>query len=48
MFLSFAIVIVKSSKSSCAAQKNTSNMAATIGDVMDDVTCKSSIGQLKN
>jgi hypothetical protein len=24
-------------------EKNTSNMAATIGDVMDDVTCKSSI-----
>jgi hypothetical protein len=25
-------------------EKNTSNMAATIGDVMDDVMCKSSIG----
>jgi DNA modification methylase len=25
-------------------EKNTSNMAATIVDVMDDVTCKSSIG----
>jgi hypothetical protein len=24
-------------------EKNTSNMAATVGDVMDDVTCKSSI-----
>jgi hypothetical protein len=24
-------------------EQNTSNMAATIGDVMDDVTCKSSI-----
>jgi hypothetical protein len=24
-------------------EKNTSNMAATIGDVMDDVRCKSSI-----
>jgi hypothetical protein len=24
-------------------EKNTSNMAATIGDVIDDVTCKSSI-----
>jgi hypothetical protein len=24
-------------------EKNTSNMAATISDVMDDVTCKSSI-----
>jgi hypothetical protein len=24
-------------------EKNTSNMAATIGDVMGDVTCKSSI-----
>jgi hypothetical protein len=29
-------------------EKNTSNMAATIGDIMDDVTCKSSIGMLKN
>jgi hypothetical protein len=27
--------------------KNTSNMAATIGDVMDDVTCKCSIELLK-
>jgi hypothetical protein len=25
-------------------EKNTSNMAATIGDVMDDVTCKCFIG----
>jgi hypothetical protein len=25
-------------------EKNTSNMAATISDVMDDVTCKCSIG----
>jgi hypothetical protein len=25
-------------------EKNTSNMAATIGDVMDDVTCKCSKG----
>jgi hypothetical protein len=25
-------------------EKNTSNMAATIDDVMDDATCKSSIG----
>jgi hypothetical protein len=24
-------------------EKNTSNMAATVGDVMNDVTCKSSI-----
>jgi hypothetical protein len=24
-------------------EQNTSNMAATVGDVMDDVTCKSSI-----
>jgi hypothetical protein len=24
-------------------EKNTSNMAETVGDVMDDVTCKSSI-----
>jgi hypothetical protein len=29
-------------------EKNTSNMAATIGDVMDDVTCKSSIGFSQN
>jgi hypothetical protein len=31
-------------KRSARREKNTSNMAATIGDVMDDVTCKSSIG----
>jgi hypothetical protein len=29
-------------------EKNTSNMAATIGDVMDDVKCKSSIEKLGN
>jgi hypothetical protein len=29
-------------------EKNTSNMAATVGDVMEDVTCKSSIGQVYN
>jgi hypothetical protein len=29
-------------------EKNTSNMAATIGDVMDDVTCKSSIDNIWN
>jgi hypothetical protein len=34
---------VISSKTSARREKNTSNMAATIGDVMDDVTCKSSI-----
>jgi hypothetical protein len=26
-------------------KKNTSNMAATVGNVIDDVTCKSSIGR---
>jgi hypothetical protein len=35
--------IVISIKTSHAAQKNTSNMAATVGNVMNDVTCKSSI-----
>jgi hypothetical protein len=34
---------VISIKTSCAAQKNTSNMAATVRNVIDDVTCKSSI-----
>jgi hypothetical protein len=29
-------------KSPAQREKNTSNMAVTIGDVMDDVTCKSS------
>jgi hypothetical protein len=29
-------------------EKNTSNMAATIGDVMGDVTCKSSIDLTSN
>jgi hypothetical protein len=40
----FSYVI--SIKTTGAAQKNTSNMAATIGDVMDDVTCKSSIDDI--
>jgi hypothetical protein len=34
------VIFIKTTR---AARKNTSNMAATIGDVMDDVTCKSSI-----
>jgi hypothetical protein len=33
-------------KRSARREKNTSNMAATVGDVMDDVTCKSSIASL--
>jgi hypothetical protein len=40
-FRQFSNVI--SIKTSRAAQKNTSNMAATVGNVVDDVTCKSSI-----
>jgi hypothetical protein len=36
-FLPFSI------KTFRAAQKNTSNMAAIIGNVIDDITCKSSI-----
>jgi hypothetical protein len=40
-FRQFSNVI--SIKTSRAAQKNTSNMAATVGSVVDDVTCKSSI-----
>jgi hypothetical protein len=31
-------------KSPVRRQKNTSNMAATVRNVIDDVTCKSSIG----
>jgi hypothetical protein len=42
-FRPFSNVI--SIKTSARREKNTSNMAATIGDVMDDVTCKSSIVQ---
>jgi hypothetical protein len=38
-FRPFSNVI--SIKTSRAAQKNTSNMAATVGNVIDDVTCKS-------
>jgi hypothetical protein len=40
-FRPFSNVI--SIKTSARREKNTSNMAATIGDVMDDVTCNSSI-----
>jgi hypothetical protein len=39
-FLTLFDISIKTSR---MARKNTSNMAATIGDVMDDVTCKSSI-----
>jgi hypothetical protein len=40
-FRPFSNVI--SIETSCAAQKNTSNMAATVRYVIDDVTCKSSM-----
>jgi hypothetical protein len=36
--------IISIKTSHAARKKPTSNMAVTIGDVMDDVTCKSSIG----